>query len=197
MQFAGELVVNLSVVFVGEPLYERLGFLRSDTRYHRQGLLCLRCEKCGRLRLAFSEADEFVELISRQQSVAHIVSAERNAEGIEQSTGFHGAGFLYRRHDIVGGLIPESVEAGYLRRMLRKVEDVGKILDPSEVDEPLQGLLGDAVDVDALLGDEPCELLQLLRRACGVGAVERLRATGRTALNLSLRTAYRAAVRDL
>ena len=122
------------------------------------------------------EVDELLEGIGCQQTLADIDAAHGDGEGIEQALGLNVAGLLYRPHHVRGRLLAKTFHRGNLAYVAAQQVDIGKLANPSHVDEAGQRLLGDAVDVHALLRDEAREFLQLLGRTVGIGAMQGARA---------------------
>ena len=137
---------NVVVGLVLKPFDKRASLLRSDTGNGSQQVLRLRGKE-GWLLWVGSHSYEVVQGVSRQQTLAHVLSAERNTECIEQAVGFHVTRFFHRLHDVGSRLLLEAVKSGYLLLMFWQMIDVGIVLDPSQVDEPLQCLFRDAVDI--------------------------------------------------
>ena len=94
-----------------------------------------------------------------------------------------GARLVNAAHDVGGGLLAEAFHQRQLADVTAQFVDIGILADPAEVDEFGEGLLGNAVDVHAFLGNEARKLAQLLGWAVGVGAVQRLGATDVTNLD--------------
>ena len=107
-----------------------------------------------------------------------------------------GTALLDAFQEVVHRLAAEPLEGSNLVAVLRQMIEVGIFVDETAVDKSRNRLFRDTLDVDALLAHESRELLQLLGRTVGVGAVQRLRAA-LTLRHHRLCTTYRAHLRHL
>ena len=108
----------------------------------------------------------------------------------------HLPGTVNAVHDVGGRALAKAFHLGEFPDVVSQGIDVSIFAHPSQIDELSQGLLGDAVDVHALLGYEAGKLPELLGRTERIGAMERLGTTGFADTYLSRSLTYRALAWD-